>query len=77
MKIYVEIYIFRTMLLEYKDSYAEQIAQLIDPLHYCDFTPTLVQIIAWCAQATTITWINIDQGPWCYAALPGHNELKW
>ena len=41
-----------------------------------DDKSTLVQGMAWCHQATTITWANVDPDLCCHMASLGHNELK-
>ena len=35
----------------------------------------LVQVMAWCLQATTITWANVDAGVCRHMVSLGHNEL--
>ena len=40
-----------------------------------DDKSTWVQIMAWCRQATSITWANVDPDPCCHIASLGHNEL--
>ena len=31
--------------------------------------------MAWCSQATSITWANVDPDPHCHMASPGYHEL--
>ena len=37
---------------------------------------TLVQVMAWCRQATSHTWTSVDQDLQRHMALLGPNELK-
>ena len=38
---------------------------------------TLVQVISWCRQATSITWANVDPDLCHHMASLGHNELRY
>ena len=46
-------------------------------LDLTDDNPTLVQVMAWCRQATTITWANIDQDLCRQMASLGLSELTY
>ena len=43
------------------------------PQDHIEDKSLLVLIMAWCIHAT---WTNIDQDPWPYKTLLGHNDLK-
>ena len=45
------------------------------PHDLTDNQPTSVQVIAWCRQASTITWADVDSVPCRLMALLGHNDL--
>ena len=44
-------------------------------LDLTDNESTLVQVIAWCCQATSVTWASVDPDLCCHVASLGHNEL--
>ena len=39
------------------------------------YQSTLVQVMAWCRQAVTITWASIDPDICCHVESLGHYEL--
>ena len=45
------------------------------PMDLTDHTSTLVQVMAWCCQATSHYWANVDPDLCCHMASLGHNEL--
>ena len=53
-----------------------EIALMWMPLGLTDDKSTLVQVIAWCRQATSITWGNVDPDLCCHMVSLGHNELN-
>ena len=46
------------------------------PLDLTDDKSTLVQVLAWCHQATSYTWANVDPDLCNQLASLGLNELK-
>ena len=79
------------MVYIYMLSISCEIALRWIPLNLIDDKSTLVQVMAWCHEATshyqnqcwwssmmpcgTTTWTNVDQVLWCYLAPLGHKEL--
>ena len=57
-----------------------EIALIWMSMDFTDDQSTLVQVMAWCHQATshylTVTWANVDPDLCCHMAPLGHNELK-
>ena len=52
-----------------------EIALMWMSLDFTDDQSTLVQVMAWCRQATTITWANVDPDLCHHMVSLGHNEL--
>ena len=46
-------------------------------LDFIDDQSALVQIMAWCRQATSITWANVDPDLCRHMVSLGHNELRY
>ena len=55
---------------------SDEIALRWVPLDLTDDKSTLVQLLAWCHQATSHTWANVDPDPCHQMESLGLNELK-
>ena len=55
--------------------YPLRITLILMSLDFTNDQSTLVQVMAWCRQATTITWANVDPDICRYMVSLGYNEL--